>query len=223
MENRISETGFKLVADLQLQNAILGDEFQISVQQIDSVKIDHSILSEKEKIELESISHEERKRSWWKAREVLSQLCLRNGLDYHGLKKGNNGKPHFVKDSPYHCSLSHSESHAAALLSKKSCGLDIEKVGEKAQRIFPKFSNEKELPKHHSIEDYTRIWAAKESVYKALDIPGILFRDEMILVGWSHGKSVAEIEYRPKSGSHVLFECHLLDFENLILAFTLLQ
>ena len=70
---------------------ISGNEFLIGVGPIQDIGMEDHILSENEKKELRTISHPSRIRSWWKAREILSKISEQKGIEYHGLRKGENG------------------------------------------------------------------------------------------------------------------------------------
>lgn len=76
-------------------------------------------------------------------------------------------------------SISHSYNLLGVLFSdsNKPVGLDIEKVREKVIGIKHKFLSEEELDelKNQEALKYTLYWAAKEAVYKAARIEGLLF------------------------------------------------
>jgi len=82
---------------------ISGKDFLIGVAAIRDLIKDRAILSGNEQQELNGISHLARIETWWKAREILNFLASKKGIEYHGLRKGENGKPHFFKGSSYHC------------------------------------------------------------------------------------------------------------------------
>jgi len=82
-------------------------------------------------------------------------------------------------------SISHSEEMVAILISKDNgIGVDVERISEKVNSIKSKFLNQKEL--HYLSGDQetiklTRAWTAKESIYKALRKPGIIFSENILL------------------------------------------
>ncbi len=195
------------------------EEFEIGISPIMGIKEDQNILSSNELEELKKINHPSRIRSWWKAREVLSDISIQNGINYKGLHKGSNGKPHFIEGSPYHCSLSHTMTHAAAMISKRSCGIDIEKIHPKVERIFQKFSNEDEIEGRNDLKIKTALWACKESIYKAVDVPGIHFREQIVLDKWT--EDGADFYFHSSGKQPEFFQCQIEWFNGHVLAFTL--
>lgn len=79
-------------------------------------------------------------------------------------------KKPFLTDEAYHFSISHCGDHAAVIVSKKyRVGVDIEKVNEKIDNIFPKFLTREEqllLPRGSINKTATLCWSAKESIFK---------------------------------------------------------
>jgi 4'-phosphopantetheinyl transferase EntD len=204
-----------LISNLKI---ISGKEFLIGVAPIQNIHKNPSILSENEKKELEEISHPARIESWWKARQILNEISSRKGIEYQGLRKGENGKPHFVKGSSYHCSLSHSSGFAAAIISQRSCGIDVELIHPKVERILTKFSSESELQGKKEVKYMTALWACKESIYKAVDIPGILFKEQIILKKWNGDSSSAYFDFLGMDGKMMDFECEINWLGNQVLA-----
>jgi 4'-phosphopantetheinyl transferase EntD len=69
---------------------------------------------------------------------------------------------------------------AAACSRKFRIGIDIEKPGRNIEKIAPRFLSAKEWGKWQSSSNLlTLAWSAKESVYKAVGIPGLSFQKEM--------------------------------------------
>lgn len=193
----------------------------IGISPIMEIQKDQSILSESEKKELSTINFEARVNSWWKAREILSKISRHFGVDYKGLRKGDNGKPHFIKGTDFHCSLSHSVSHVAAMISSISCGIDVERIDPKVERVFQKFSSESELGSRTDLKYKTAIWACKESIYKAVDTPGILFRDQIRLCEWKNEDSQVDFDFLKDKRATSRFSCEIRWFEDQVLAYTL--
>lgn len=87
-----------------------------------------------------------------------------------------------------HCSMSHCSNFALAAIANQPIGVDIEAYRPKIKRIAPKFVHQHEetfLSPHPSIEMLTRLWTAKEAVYKALRQQGLSFKDQIQVMPFS--------------------------------------
>src|SRR5690606_3917349 len=98
--------------------------------------------------------------------------------DYISCPSDSNGKP-YLPDFPYEISLTHSYDYAGVMLSSAgACGIDLEIVKEKADRIKNKFLKPEELA---FIEDDQRVdqlyacWCGKEAVYNRQGNRGVSF------------------------------------------------
>ncbi len=68
------------------------------------------------------------------------------------------------------------------LVSEKQVGIDVEVYRDKIVKIAPKFVHKNEtfaLNKEHQIFFLTRLWTAKEAVYKAFGTNGIHFSTQI--------------------------------------------
>ena len=99
------------------------------------------------------------------------------------IRYDESGKP--LINSDLNISISHSNLMAGIVFSGfNQTGIDIEEKESKIINIQNKFLNESEKLKdeYQSDLDYlTKIWTAKESIYKALGIKGISFSDDIII------------------------------------------
>ena len=99
------------------------------------------------------------------------------------IRYDESGKP--LINSDLNISISHSNLMAGIVFSGfNQTGIDIEEKESKIINIQNKFLNESEKLKdeYQSDVDYlTKIWTAKESIYKALGIKGISFSDDIII------------------------------------------
>lgn len=99
--------------------------------------------------------------------------------------KDEHGKPTLI-NSEYHISLSHSVERTAVIASKRSVGIDIQKVVSKIGRIARKFCNEVELENipndaESELLYYHIIWGAKECIYKSYGKRKVDFRGHMLI------------------------------------------
>jgi len=98
------------------------------------------------------------------------------GIDLDKVLFNDNGAPYLI-DHRY-CSISHTDGYSAVVVSDNKIGVDVEIYKDKIIRIASKFVNPAEdfvNKSKNSLKMLTRLWAVKESVYKAFGIPGINF------------------------------------------------
>ena len=102
------------------------------------------------------------------------------GVSIKNLHFKENGTPYL--DTQKYCSLSHTQNYAAAVVSHKQVGIDVEIYRENIVKIAPKFVHKKEMFALHNenqIFSLTRLWTAKEAVYKAFGTDGIHFSTQI--------------------------------------------
>jgi phosphopantetheinyl transferase len=124
------------------------------------------------------------------ARYCLHQLSTElNGLI---LVQNDRNRPYF-QDSNWHVSLTHSYPFVGAVFSRKHrIGIDLEKPGRNIEKIAPRFLSAKEWEKWKSSSNLlTLAWSAKESVYKAVGIPGLSFQKEIEVVDFDQNPTKA--------------------------------
>jgi phosphopantetheinyl transferase len=126
------------------------------------------------------------------------------------LIQNDRNRPYF-QDSDWHVSLTHSYPYVAAACSRKfRIGIDIEKPGRNIEKIAPRFLSAKEWGKWQSSSNLlTLAWSAKESVYKAVGIPGLSFQKEIEVVDFDQNPTKALL---PKGDEIVLFWEEYPDF-----------
>jgi len=82
-----------------------------------------------------------------------------------------------------YCSLSHTQKYAAAVVSPTSVGIDIESYRPKIHRIADKFVHQNEQAfLGEEVTKLTRLWTAKEAIYKALKVTGLSLRQQIELM-----------------------------------------
>jgi 4'-phosphopantetheinyl transferase len=125
-------------------------------------------LSACDERELNNITHPKRKDEFLYARLALQMLLDNLKVNYQGLTKDLNGKPHLIglRD---HISISHSYRFVAAAVSKKaSIGIDIQIIKSKLAASKKKFISDTELPLcTNDVQELAIYWCAKEAIYKA--------------------------------------------------------
>jgi phosphopantetheinyl transferase len=135
-----------------------------------------------------------------------------------------SGRP-FLSEGPF-ISISHSYNKLAMLFSHTTerVGIDIEKVREKILSIKGKFLSEEELEALEGapVEQYTLYWCAKEAVYKAAGISGLIFAEQLLVEPFSFSAQGGNIilQLRTDKFSKVYrLAYHLLD--NFALVYTI--
>ena len=121
------------------------------------------ILSEADKNATLSLSLSKRRLERIACRKVLASLLQKNKIV---IEYGKNGAP--LMDG-FHVSFSHSgEMVAVAISVSNPVGIDIEKIQDKIVALQSKFVTEHELTSEESKNKdiITRVWTAKEAVYK---------------------------------------------------------
>ncbi len=128
--------------------------------------------------ELESIAshHPKKQLEYLATRHLLKLLCEHFEIEYSGVTKDEFGKPH-LNNSNYHISISHAFPSVVCMLHKsKPCGIDIETLRLKINRIKHKFLSEKELiSAGDDVRKLSLFWSAKEALYKLYGRKSLLF------------------------------------------------
>lgn len=124
-------------------------------------------LTTLEEAQIALIKGEGRRKEWLASRYLLHIMSGRK--ERGAFVKDEFGKPHLM-DSPFQVSISHSNHAAAVLATPRACGVDIQKIVGKIERISQKFMRQEEL---YSLQQGSRLehlhvyWGAKEAIYKA--------------------------------------------------------
>ena len=111
----------------------------------------------------------------------IRQLLKKTGISNENQYYDDIGRP-FLNDGR-HISFSHSKKVSGIVISEKEIGIDIEKNQSKILNISQKFLNTKEkffLIKK-DVSQITIIWTAKEAVFKAFKVNGIIFSEQIII------------------------------------------
>lgn len=112
---------------------------------------------------------------------LASRILLKKKLNSWKIKKNKDGKP-YPLNSDSEISISHDRKIAGLIKSNKPCGIDIQEITLKVNRIRNKFINEKDVFQNSQKEkDLMVLWCAKEALYKINGKPEIFFKDHMII------------------------------------------
>ena len=148
-----------------------------------------SLLSPEEKKLFTTFTYPKRRREWLGGRLAAKSAVLQllqvditiKTLPELSILPTENGSPQlsssiFGGNKLPALSISHSNRFAVAMATKaKSCGIDIQKISEKTERVADRFSEPDELlllqnhtPLLNTQERLTLLWSAKEALKKAL-------------------------------------------------------
>jgi phosphopantetheinyl transferase len=150
-------------------------------------------------------------------REFVATRVLRHELfGFQHVYYDEIGAP-FIKDEGF-ISISHSKNCVGIAISTKfKIGFDIELISEKIDRIKHKFLSVHELENLDcdSIIELTKVWSAKEALYKISGRRGINFRTELSLVKLSKKDWLGYINNEEEL---LKVELTILELDNLIIS-----
>lgn len=140
--------------------------------------------------------------------------------------KDQYNKPH-LENSKKYISISHSKNRAAAIISNKLVGIDVQKHETKITRIQHKFISVQE---HERIDpqfleaSYHIFWGAKECMYKAYGKREIEFKDHMHLYPFSYNKPQIELKgWLRKKEVHHNYNIHVNKIDDYYLVYSILE
>ena len=161
-----------------LKDFIINRDTKIKLWKVNLGELDDQGLDEYDLRLINSKKNKLAKEQFLAVRKILK---LEN--QSYKIRYNESGKPSINSD--LNISISHSNFMAAVVFSGYAkTGIDIELKKSKVISIQDKFLNEykKLQTKYESDIVYlTKIWTAKESIYKALGIKGISFSDNIII------------------------------------------
>jgi phosphopantetheinyl transferase len=104
---------------------------------------------------------------------VATRVLLKETLGEEKLVEYYPSGAPFITDKSYHISITHTGEYVGIILNPtKNVGIDIEKIGDKVQRVKNKFLSEDELnfiDKSIEKTHLTLMWCAKETMYKIIE------------------------------------------------------
>lgn len=149
---------------------------------------------------------------------AVRQLAHAMGVNPQSISYTVSGKP-FLKGLPEtHISISHSRHYAAFMTAERAgIGIDLEEYSPRILKIRSKFLSQQEelnLSKllseqaHTSEEELKCLylhWCAKEAMFKALDTPGIDFKEDLFLDSSQYATlSLTQAEQPKQDSDHSL-------------------
>jgi 4'-phosphopantetheinyl transferase EntD len=150
------------------------------------------------------MNNEKRKLEFLATRYLLSNLNLYHDFFYEGripkLKSGQN------------ISISHAQEWAVVALSNThKIGVDIELIQEKVALVYTKFVHSDEQIHFNvtNLKQVTLLWSFKESVYKLMQIPSLVFSEHIRIQPQGREQYIARI-HTAQGNFEVLLGFHIL-------------
>lgn len=174
-------------------------------------------LSQKEFAYYAKLKSEQRRKQWLAYRSALMLLNdeVHIPIDYTDI-----GKP-MLSDLSSQISVSHSGCYAQAIISDiKRVGVDVEVISETAYRVRHKFMSHEELEYAETVDSkqislFT--WCAKEAMYKAMGLEGVIFAQNMKLFDFNipdlSAKGVSQFD-----GTNTFFDIRFFQHEKFVSA-----
>lgn len=112
---------------------------------------------------------------------LASRILLKNEFGDWKTTTNGNGKPYPINNSS-EISITHDRGIVGLIKSTNPCGIDIQQITPKVNRVKSKFINENDIYWTSEKEkDLTALWCAKEALYKINGDPNIFFKEHMII------------------------------------------
>ena len=198
-----------------LKDFIINNSTKIILWKIITGELDDKHIS-KEEIGLLKIRKEKNSREYFLAvRKLLKNEDSELTIEYD-LK----GKPYLNKEKGI--SISHSNEIVAICISNEiDFGIDIQYKTDKIFKIKSKFLSKNEskfLGKTDDIELLTKLWSAKESIFKALGKEGVSFSND-IEIETINEKDFFRAGYYRKGNFKIKFDLDFLCMEEYIVCY----
>jgi len=147
-------------------------------------------LDLKSKQMLSQKKSETHKNQFLAVRYLLKYLSI----DLHNLNYNSLGNPFF--ENNYKISISHSGVYVAVIISDTDVGIDIETINDRVLKIKSKYlETELNYPLELNTQTSLIYWNIKESVFKAVDKPGIDFKKNILVPPLDMKKNVVRSWY----------------------------
>lgn len=126
----------------------------------------------------ESYTASQQNLHWLASRAAIAALFKQGELL---VQKDENNKPSLTVDGNlYNLSITHSFHYAAVLISKMHrVAVDMEKYDQRIDRVKLKFASEKELQFAVNNNLLTKVWSAKETLYKYHSKKEVIFKTQL--------------------------------------------
>lgn len=176
-------------------------------------------LSENDTKILEQMTSTKRRIQWLAVRNLLQNLLNEKAQ----IAYDDYGRPYFIQNHTF-ISISHSGQFAAVQLSEiKNCGIDVQEISEKMERLYPKFINAAEeafIRGPFFLEYLNLFWTLKESVFKFYGSQ-VEFKSEMQVIPFEIANTGTCMILVERAGNQVLHQLEYHKINNYYLSYLL--
>ena len=198
-----------------LKDFIINNSTKIMTWNIVSGELDESHLNEYDKNLLKKRSEEKSREYFLAVRKLLNIENPEINIYYD-----KNGKPYLNNNKGI--SISHSNELVGIGLSNEiDFGIDIQIKTHKIFNIQNKFLGKNELLQLEStkdLESLTKIWSAKESIYKSLGKKGVSFLSDLE-IDISPKNNVFKTGYYTNENNKIKFDLTYFSLDEYIICF----
>lgn len=144
-----------------------------------------SSVTDEEWAESERFGSEQRRAEWLTWHAVVHRVLGRDAT----VRYNEVGAP-YVEESEICFSVSHSKSLLAVLFSERRCGVDVERLDRRFDRISSKYLTLEEQRLGCDARFMAAAWSAKEALYKYVGEKGLSLLEQIRIVAYEAGHSI---------------------------------
>ncbi|MFM7006146.1 MAG: 4'-phosphopantetheinyl transferase family protein [Flavobacteriales bacterium] len=188
---------------------------QLGFANLAEANLDEQALIGPERKQYNSLTNQQRKKTFLGVRMLRKALKINAPIIYLP-----SGKP-VLHNTSGHISISHTKELVALATSEQPIGIDIEEKTRDCMRVINKFvsAHDKILYQEQQGNWPLEVWCAKEAVYKLYDLPGLSFKDEIIIEQRNdEGKKILLKGTISRLHPSANFEVQLLQTDQLLIA-----
>ena len=198
-----------------LKDFLINNSTKIILWKIIPGELSETHLNEDDKNLLKLRKEKKSKEYFLAARKLLKNEDSELTIEYD-----SKGKPYLNKEKGI--SISHSNEIVAICISNEiDFGIDIQYKTDKIFKIKSKFLSKNEskfLGKTDDIELLTKLWSAKESIFKALGKEGISFSNDLE-IDIINDKDLFRAGYYKKDNIKIKFDLDFICMEEYIICY----
>jgi phosphopantetheinyl transferase len=148
---------------------------------------------------------------------LVTQLLFAEMFPGEILTYESTGKP--VTNSDNYISISHCGDTVVMMKSNTACGVDIERIHSRVEKVKHKFLTDEELARVEaaSTEELVRYWTAKEAMFKVYGSEDVFMRSHIFVNNVTSSKAEATLLDGELALSRIIRYCV---YSDMILAWT---